>query len=589
MTRDRRPVVLRPQLLGGLVGLACALLALGPALKPGYLLFYDMVFVPRLGFSLRTLGVDGSVPRAVPNDLLVALLSELGPGWLVQKLLLVGVFVGVGAGVAGFFTTRLGAVAAALVAAWNPWLGERLAIGHWGFLLGYAVLPWVARAAAACRRGQPRDRARLALLLVLVAATGSTASVLALLLTAAVLLAPWRGVVGAGRTWLVVGLTAATANAPWWFPFLVLAPSERADPAGVEAFASRADTPWGAVPSVLTGGGIWNQGVWFAERETWLISGVALVASVGVVVLAARSRSRHGLPAAPGILVAGAVGLALAVASAVPWGRAVVTAIVVHVPGGGLLRDSQKFAALWMLLVALAAGLAAEQVRRWVLSRGAGAGGALLVAGGLALWPLVTLPGMAWGKGGAWRAVTYPQSYLEAAAAVNAAPPGQVAVFPWGLYRRYAWNGDRVTLDPWQRLVQRRVLVNDDLPLSGQVVRGESGDAARIRAANAAGEDLTPVLRSLGVRHVVRLTDQPSAGLPAPTFGGARTTYAGAGVEVLDLGSAPIPAETDYETRRAATIGPARDTGLVLGFVALAGSVGYSLVTRRRLTSHDGP
>jgi hypothetical protein len=572
----------RPDVVGALVGAVCALLALGPALRPGYLLFYDMVFVPRLGFGARTLGVDGSVPRAVPNDLVVALLSQVAPGWLVQKVLLVSVFVGVGAGVAGLFRTRLGAGAAALVAAWNPWLGERLAIGHWGFLLGYAVLPWIARAAAAARSGRPRDRARLSALLVLVALTGSTAAILALILTAAVLLVPWRGVVGAGRTWLVVGLTFLGANAPWWFPFLVLAPAERADPAGVAAFASRGDTPLGAMLSVVSGGGIWNEGVWFAERGTWPIALVALAATVAVLVLAARDGRWRGVPGAPGILAAGILGVVLAVLSAVPGGRELVTAIVVHVPGGGLLRDSQKMAALWMLVVAVAAGFATERLRLTVLARGAEPVAAAGVAAAFALWPVATLPGMAWGKLGDWRAVQYPTSYLEAATSLDHAPEGSVAVFPWGLYRKYAWNGERVTLDPWQRLVQRRVLVNDDLPLSGQVVRGESGDAATIRTANARGEDLAPVLRGMGVRYAVRLTDQPTAGLPTPIFGGSAMRYQGAGVEVLDLGRTEPTARAGYETARAAESGSTRDAGLVLGILALAGTVGYSLVTHRR-------
>ena len=66
----------RTVVVGSLVGTLVGLVVLGPALAPGYTLHYDLVFVPDLPLSARTLGTDGSVPRAVPNDLVVALLGD---------------------------------------------------------------------------------------------------------------------------------------------------------------------------------------------------------------------------------------------------------------------------------------------------------------------------------------------------------------------------------------------------------------------------------------------------------------------------------------------------------------------------------
>ena len=55
-----------------LAGLVLGLLALGPGLAPGYLLSYDMVFVPRMPFSAALIGLTGGPPRAVPSDAVVA-------------------------------------------------------------------------------------------------------------------------------------------------------------------------------------------------------------------------------------------------------------------------------------------------------------------------------------------------------------------------------------------------------------------------------------------------------------------------------------------------------------------------------------
>ena len=566
-----------PTSVGAFVGLLAGLAVLGPALAPGLLLHYDLVSVPHLGLGARTLGIDGSVPRAVPGDLVVALLTTVLPGWVVQKALLLGAFALAGGGVGGLLTTRLGAAAAALAAAWNPWVAERLAIGHLYFVLGYALLPWVLRAALRARDGSPRGRSMLLLALVASSLTASTSAVLAVLVAAAALLLPRPARRLAGTLALALPAVVA-ANAPWWWPFLTLAPASTADPAGVTAFASAADTPFGVLGSVATGGGIWNAATRFGGREQPVVAGVALLLVLAVVVVTAvRRRPPWFWPAA----AAGGLGLVLAAGAALPLGGPVVTFVTTHVPGGGLLRDGQKFGAAWMVLVAPCAGIAVEELGRAARSGGATRAAAALVAGLAALWPAATLPGLALAGGGRWAAVDYPAGWLDVAARLDAGPPGAVAVLPWTLYRRFDWNADRTLLDPWQRLVARRVVVSDDLPLSGRVVRGESPTAARIREVQVTGGDLPATLTGLGVRYVVVLTDQPPGDLPVPDLAGSRVVDRAAGLVVHDLG--PVDADAGrWETAAARDAGPRRAAGLVLGLLALGSAVGYSVVNLRR-------
>lgn len=515
--------------IGAIVGVLTAAVVLGPALEPGYLLFYDMVFVPRLGLGDRTLGIDGSVPRAVPNDLVVALASQVMPGWVVQHVLLVLVFVGAGAGTAALARTPWGAAGAALAATWNPWVAQRLAIGHWGFLLGYACLPFIAYAAQQLRGAPSRTaRIRLGTWIVVVALTGSTGAILAALVLLAVLLVPahvrpaWREL-----RWIIPAFLVA--NAAWWWPFLTLAPSGDADPAGAQAFMARPDTPLGVWGSLLSGGGIWGQAWWFGTRQILVVAVLTLIVVAVCVAALLRCPGNRSDPLVRGLLAAAVIGLAIAGASAVPGGEEAVTWAITHVPGGGLIRDAQKFAAIWMIVVALGAGALIE----WVVLSGRRTGvptvAVALVAGVVALWPVATLPGMAWGGGRTctarsasdprqcirtaprWAATQYPQSFLTMADRLDAAAPGSVAVFPWTLYRKYGWNADRTVLDPWQRLVDREVLVNDDLPLSDRVVRGESAASAAIGSALASG-DLIAALRTQGVRWVLVQTDQPAVG-----------------------------------------------------------------------------
>ena len=151
---------------GAVTGLLLGLLALGPGLGRGFLLSYDMVFVPREPFSAALPGL--APPRAVPSDLVVAVASRILPGDVVQKVILLAIFVIGCAGAAALLECRplAARLAASVFYVWNPYVGERLIIGHWALLLGYAGLPWVLRAATAPDVTSRRGAARLVLAIV---------------------------------------------------------------------------------------------------------------------------------------------------------------------------------------------------------------------------------------------------------------------------------------------------------------------------------------------------------------------------------------------------------------------------------------
>src|SRR4051794_31509293 len=180
---------------------------LGPALGRGYVLSYDMVWVPDLSLRSSFLGLGSGLPRAVPSDAVVAVLDEIVPGMLLQKIVLLGVLVVAGAGVVRLTERSLAAQLVAVTAyVWNPFVAERLVIGHWPVLVGYAVLPWVIDAAQTWRTS-----GQLPLRLWWLVPVGSL-SASAGLATAVALLA-FALVRGAGRARMLVALVLA-GNAP---------------------------------------------------------------------------------------------------------------------------------------------------------------------------------------------------------------------------------------------------------------------------------------------------------------------------------------------------------------------------------------
>lgn len=534
----------RPAAVGAAIGAVLGVLVLGPALVPGYTLHYDLVFVPDLPMSARTLGIDGSVPRAVPNDLVVALLGLVLPGWLVQKVLLLGAFVIGGAGAGSLARTLPGAAAVAVLWSWNPWVGERLGIGHWGYLLGFAMLPWVLSAATRIR--DRRGRALLVVSLTAAALGGSTPGVLATGLATVTVVCLGGPVRAVARDLAIVLGTSILANAAWWWPFLRSAP-KAADAHGAGAFAAGADTPFGVVGSLVLGGGLWNDRTWFVERTTWPVALAALVAVLLVLALATCRRAWWRGPRERAATAAGLIGLLVAALATLPGGAGVLEAVVTHVPGGGLLRDAQKFTALWVLLLAVATAVVVDRLverRAPVLP--------VLVA---IAWPLATLPSLAWGHAGAWGSVDYPRD-VRAVAQQLADSDDPVAVFPWSTYRRYAWNADRVVLDPWNRLLPQPVLSDDRLPLRQGTVGGEDPAAARVTRSLDEGGDTVAVLRSLGVRWVLVQRDQPAPDGTVPDLSGTPTTTVG-DLELHDLGPSTISAPPADRLRGLGLLGTA--------------------------------
>ncbi|HEX5741975.1 MAG TPA: hypothetical protein VFY17_10550, partial [Pilimelia sp.] len=142
-------------------GLAVAVLA--PLAAPGYVLVYDMVFVPHQPLRPDLLAPVDVLPRAVPLDAAVSLATQVVPGWLVQRVVLFALIAGAAVGAGRLVPARrpLTRFVAAAGYAWTPFLAERLLLGQWGLLLAYAALPWLVAAVRDVRTGRPGGLVRL--------------------------------------------------------------------------------------------------------------------------------------------------------------------------------------------------------------------------------------------------------------------------------------------------------------------------------------------------------------------------------------------------------------------------------------------
>ncbi|WP_309230392.1 hypothetical protein [Nocardia sp. SYP-A9097] len=345
------------RLIPAAYSLVLALVVLGPLVGPGYLLLRDAVSTPRSYLTDSALGLGDAAPRAVPQDALIATLSPLIDGGLLVKAILLAALWLAGCGAATLarhllHVTTGPQLVAATVAIWNPYVAERLLQGHWSLLTGYAALPWIALLATRLRTahtlaldsamasnipgaerdpakasphatpiaeqtvatpqsavdsvGSPAESSRSAVWTGVshaipsrtwpiwgalggwLAAAGLTPTGSLLAGCVAFLLVGKRNLLGALGLWIA-------ASAPW-LAATVLAGSgaEPSDPAGVAAFAARAE-PWlGTLGSLAGLGGIWNSTAVPDSRTTFfaLVGTVLLLAVAGTGVRSVLGRAK---------------------------------------------------------------------------------------------------------------------------------------------------------------------------------------------------------------------------------------------------------------------------------------------------------
>ena len=482
---------------------------LAPLAAPGYVLSYDMVFVPHQPLRADLIAPSDTLPRAVPQDALVSLASVLAPGWLVQRIALVAVLMLAAWGAGRLVPTERLAprLIAAVGYAWTPFLAERLLLGQWGLLLAYGALPWIVAAALRVRRGEPRA----ALVLLAAAAPAAVTPTGGLIAFATV-------VVLAPRITTIAG--TALLNAPWLIATALTEASGRSDPAGVAAFAARGSDWSGPLGALLGTGGIWN-------AQTTLPSRSSPLAPLGTLLLLALAvtgwrslRERWPAGAAVRLLVLAGGGLLLATLAVLPGGRRLLEWAVSTLPGTGVLRDGPKFLMPYALLLCLGAALGAERIgRRPVLA------GALLL-------PLLVQPDLAYGAAGRLRPVAYPADFAVVAGLIERAP-GEVVSLPFAGYHTYPWNHSRTVIDPLPRYLDADVLMDDRLLVGDRAVAGENRRAAEVRGALAAGR----ALAGLGVRWVVVQRVEGEPPVPSDALAGLRLVHAGSDLRLYENGS----------------------------------------------------
>lgn len=504
------------------VGFLVGLVVLGPGLSGGSLLSLDLLVTPHIPIPNGVFGLGPALSQRVPLFAVLGLGSMVVGGPVATKAFIVVCAASAFAGAARL-ARRLGPpdvvvgaagqVAAGLLWAAGPYALTRTAVGHINLLWAIAVLPWALP--RLCRPAQHLPSTFLASLAMAVGGPGGGTLGIAIAVLS-LLLQPRP------RRWARPAVAIGVPHLVWVAPTAVLLWAG-AGVTGAGGFATTAKGVFGW-PAVAAGGGFWRGDFQIgAHGAVGALCGLVLL---GLAAVGGRRSVRfHGVASWQGAaaVVAG-VGLALAVASAVPGVRSVYGWLS-DLPLGAPLRESQRFLALWLVWACPVASVGAASLAASLASRRAPSTGsaepelsapgvvarsrpvAVLVAALPVLLAVVmTAPGW-WGVQGHLDPVQYPAGWALARAEI-ARHPGTVVALPWDEYPVLAFAGGRQAFNPVPDYLGGDVISSYDplfdrsRPSQEQVDRRAvevDALARRIRA----GQPVSAALADLGVRWVV--------------------------------------------------------------------------------------
>ena len=295
-----------------------------PFLFGGQLAWRDMLVLDSPGMTATNFGGGDLFARNAPQDGALAIIAKLVPATWVVKALMVASAFGAAAGAWWLSNKELLPTLAAIgLAVANPFVIERLMQGQWSLVIAAWLLPLIAAAAL-------HGVTLLVWLLMFVVSLTPTGALVGLIV-AVVCLRKHR---------LLTLALGALYTAPWAIPGVIATfrgGQEMNAQAAAEAFAPRAEEAVGTVGALLGLGGIWNADAVPESRHLgFALFGLGVFACV---LVGARFVPRR-------LLVLAGVGLAIATLAWL-WPTGMAWALE-HIPGAGLVRDSQK-----LLLLAL--------------------------------------------------------------------------------------------------------------------------------------------------------------------------------------------------------------------------------------------
>lgn len=458
------------------VCLGLAIFLLSKMLLPGYVLTLDMAWTPEIPYAWSADGLNNSILVYV----LLHVLSLAMPSWVVQKVLLVGLFFllfYIPWKFLPFVEGTSARIFAAGIFALNPFVYTRVLAGQWFHLLGYAFLPLLLYALT--RISHKPDRRSAAILFGALFLIGLFS--IHFLYLACVVSGIWLAIQfaqayrigGAGsakriaRFSALAGIWLLVANLYWIIPAAARsAPLEaRFGETYFSAFAAAGNDGVGVMANVGVLGGFWGESlpwryyfVWPQDQVVFWVAAFVIFALVwlGLWRLWNKKETR---PYALALVVIGIFAYITALGMAGTLFKYLNLFLYEHIPFWNGLRDSHKIAGILALMYAVCAGVGASAFLATIKKKNAAFESFASMA--ILVFPAIFGMYMWGGMHGQLTPVWYPQGWYEAKSAISQLPQGEkVLVLPWHGYLSLDFAQNRIVANPTEAFFGQEHIVS---------------------------------------------------------------------------------------------------------------------------------
>lgn len=465
--------------------LLVSICVLGPLLQPGYVLTMDMVFVPHPP-------IPEEVNASFPFYVLLHYLSYVVPGDVLQKIILLSVLFFAGVGMHRLVVSlpiiklsRTAAVGASLFYMLNPFVYERLMMGQFAVVAGYALLPFVVLSLHGFFEEPTWRRTWQLMVLIFVV------SILSIHTLVPVGIAGLLFGIAAWRNWrtfcpkLAAGLFGLViASGYWIIPTLM---ESNTIAAALTTDSTRAFSTQGGIFSLLRLQGFWAEyrGLFRMPEELTPLPGLWQTA-VWVTLVAGIVRAWHKWRE-----------------GAILYGAMIVIGCVVAIIGfGSMYREPHKIMTLAALGMSVLMAVGADG---WLTNSSKRLRSVYAKRVFICTVPLLLGLGMFWGFSGQLSSRAYPPEWYALNEMMKGLSDDKSAVFvPWHLYQRYSFS-PRLVANPAATFFEgRKVIVSNDPEFAGvRSLRDDEHTSSVGRLLAARPDDIARRLQGLGVAYVI--------------------------------------------------------------------------------------
>ena len=450
------------------LGMLLSVAVCAPWFNGGRLLLLDWSTAqPTQLFPSQLLGLHGGLVSGYPFGFFVNVLLRLFGvfGSIIPVIIFFPIAsIAIGRLIPG---QKIGKLAGALLYCVNPFVYDRIFVGHLGLLLGYALIPF----------------AFLSLLFVGSSVRRFNGIKLGIWWTALIGCSPhflWIFGIPLGlylvfnlTTWKVAkSLLVAVGFVVLTNLYIVIDArsggiGQRIGINNLIAYRTLPDPHLGLIANVVGLYGFWRLGPALAKD---LITGWPLILFAILVVAGSGfygaisgrpliSDRNWTIRNAIFILLCGILGIFLAMGDQGPTGS-VFRFAYIHVPFFTVMREPQKFLILWSMVLALGFGMGVEKLK---LALGDGKLQKLVFIVVLAL-PLIYQPLMFWGLSGQVQTSHYPKSWYSVRSTIRGRQ-GTLLALPWHEYLAFPFTGHRVIANPAGQFFGGDVIVGGNVEL----------------------------------------------------------------------------------------------------------------------------